>query len=87
MTAVKAWATRMRYKCRSIPLRAASEFAVASNMNAGRGQLQQVPLQQEGVTPKSIFDQEISFEGSSPSIIWSSASGELVPLTPPQVAN
>ena len=39
------------------------------------------------MTPKSIFDQEISVEGSSICIRWSSASGEQVPLTPPQVAN
>ena len=32
------------------------------------------------------IDQEISFEGSIPCIRWSSASGEQVPLTPPQVA-
>ena len=87
MTAMKAWATRMRYKFRSIPLRAASKFAVALDINAGRGQPKHMSLQQEGMTPKSIFDQEISFEGSIPCIRWSSASGEQVPLTPPQVAN
>ena len=40
MTAMKAWATRMRYKFRSIPLRAASKFAVALDINVGRGQPQ-----------------------------------------------
>ena len=87
MTAMKAWATRMRYKFRSIPLRAASKFAVALDINVGRGQLKNMSLQQEGMTPKSIFDRDISFEGSIPCIRWSSASGEQVPLTPPQVAN
>ena len=38
MAAMKAWATWMRYRFRSIPLRAASEFAVALDINAGRGQ-------------------------------------------------
>ena len=36
---------------------------------------------------KPVFDQEVSFEGSIHCIRWSSASGEQVPLTPPQVAN
>ena len=86
MIAMKAWATRTRYKFRSIPLRAASEFVVALNMNVGRGQ-PKMSLQRQGMTPKSIFDQEISFEGSIDCIRWSSASGEQVPLTPPQVAS
>ena len=45
-----------------------------------------VSLQQQGMTPKSLFDQEISVEGSIPCSRWSSAAGEQVPLTPPQVA-
>ena len=64
MTDMKAWATRMRYKFRSIPLKAASEFVVALNINAGRGQPQRVYLQQEGMTRKSNSDQEISSECS-----------------------
>ena len=39
------------------------------------------------MTPKSIFEQAISFEGSIHCIRWSSASGEQVPLTPPQVSH
>ena len=38
MTAMETWATPMHYQFRSIPLRAASEFAVNLDIHVGRGQ-------------------------------------------------
>jgi hypothetical protein len=92
MPAIRAWGSLMRYKFRSIPLRAASEFAVALSIHVGRGQPKTVSLQQPevgmtGRTLVSILDQYISLEVSFHCIIGCTASGEQVPLTPPQLAN
>ena len=81
------WANQMRHKYSKSPLKP-SLFADALLAHAPIGQPRKTVLQQKPDSRSdTILDQQIFMDGAIPYALWTSASGEKVRFTPPQVAN